>query len=65
MHILLLIVIVPFAILFGGLALFALTLLISLVVEYPLVLLAAVGVGVLSQHLVNLSAKRAVPCGQM
>lgn len=65
MHILLLIVVVPFAILLGGLGLLGLTVFMSFIIEFPLALLVLLGIGVLRYYLVTMSAKREVPCEQM
>lgn len=65
MHILLLIVVVPFAILFAGLGLFGLTVVMSFFVQFPLALLVVVGLGVLRHYLLSLSARRGTPCEQM
>lgn len=65
MHILLLIVVVPFAILFAGLGLFGLTVITSFFIQFPLALLVVLGIGVLRHYLVNLGTKRGVPCEQI
>lgn len=65
MHILLLIVVVPFAVLFAGLSLFGLTVIMSFFIQFPLALLVVLGLGVLRHYLVNLGAKRGIPCEQM
>jgi len=65
MHILLLIVVVPFAVLFAGLGLFGLTVIMSFFIQFPLALLVVLGIGVLRHYLVNLGTKRGVPCEQV
>ncbi len=65
MHALLLIGIIPFLVLFAVLGLAALMMVASVAVEFPLLLLGVVGIGLVSHFLSNLSKKREVLCEQM
>ncbi|MVF24985.1 hypothetical protein EVC37_25830 [Methylocaldum sp. BRCS4] len=66
MHILLLLAIIPFLVLIATLGFFVLMVIASAVVEFPLVLLVAVGLGVVIRRaLPNLSKKRDTLCESM
>ncbi len=65
MHALFLIGVIPFLVLFAVLGLATLMMVASVAVEFPLLLLCVVGIGLVSHFLSNLSKKREVLCGQM
>ena len=65
MHFLLLILFIPFAFLLALIALTFLLLIASVLLEFPAVLLAAVGLGLLSHNLSKISGKPGVACEQM
>ncbi len=59
MHALFLILFIPFVFLFAVFGLTALVMVVSVAVEFPLLLLGVVGLGLVSRFLSNLSQKRA------
>lgn len=65
MHFLLLVLIIPFGFLLALITLTFLMLVASVILEFPLVLLAAIGLGLLSHNLSKISSKPGVACEQM
>ncbi len=65
MHALFLIGLIPFLFLFIVLGLAALIMVASVVMEFPLLLLGVVGLGLVSHFLSKISKKQEVLCGQM
>lgn len=65
MHFLLLILIAPFAFLLALMILAVLMLISSVALEFPLLLLAALGFGLLGHAFPKIIGKAGVPCQQM